>query len=268
MNQNIRVSLGGGAEFARDEKYDEYYLNKKAMCNAIYEYLKLSDKGSFLLVVDARTANYGKSAKERYQEEHEKVSKIMKELGSDAKVLKSTLSSSLIKAYKNTLPVMVLGGDTNVLLNAVTKKRKPLKSGKEVPSIEKIIRKAFKKSFYTGDSAGAMILGEYFYSSGGQKLVKALGILKDTIFVGHYRDRYKYTGRMQNISELLAALPKGSRLKVIAVDCLAYIDVSFNENGQILASPSSSQLVLREDKNLTTVTNPDLDGKLLKDLDK
>ncbi|MFH0952568.1 MAG: Type 1 glutamine amidotransferase-like domain-containing protein [Patescibacteria group bacterium] len=78
-----------------------------------------------------------------------------------------------------------------------------------------------KASYIIGESAGAMVLGEYFRArddKGRCAVVKGLGILKDTIIEPHYSDRKSQKLLAQEMVQ--AAVKYG-----LGIDCLTAIEL-------------------------------------------
>ncbi len=103
------------------------------------------------------------------------------------------------------------GGGNVVLMNKI----------KANPKLLKLVKNA---EVIIGESAGSKVLGEYFRASGSDpksKMVKGLGIIKNTVVEPHYTERQRHELLNRNLQE--------SKLKYgIGVDCVTALELDTN----------------------------------------
>ncbi len=100
-------------------------------------------------------------------------------------------NKSDIKKARNPL-IFISGGSNSINL---------MKKIKSNPELFKLIEKA---SCIIGESAGAKILGEYFRAKGDNdknKMIKGLGIIKDTVIEPHYTQRKRHELLIQDMKQ-------------------------------------------------------------------
>lgn len=99
--------------------------------------------------------------------------------------------------------IFISGGSAHVNL---------VKKVKSNPKLLKLIKNA---SYYIGESAGSMFAGEFFRSGradGPRRMLKGLGILKNTVIIPHYAER--------KAQPVLVRAMKTTKAKIgIGIDC-------------------------------------------------
>ncbi|MBU0613503.1 Type 1 glutamine amidotransferase-like domain-containing protein [Patescibacteria group bacterium] len=128
-----------------------------------------------------------------------------------ASYLNANKSGDIIKARSPL--IFISGGSEHVnLINKI----------KSNPRLLGLIKNA---SFIIGESAGSMVLGKYFRSGGAdgpRRMLKGLGIIKDTVIEPHYTERKRQKRLIQETKE--------TKVKYgIGIDCLTAIEFDISK---------------------------------------
>jgi hypothetical protein len=90
----------------------------------------------------------------------------------------------------------------------------------KITSNPRLLDLIMEADFYIGESAGSAVLGEYRFLDG--KLVKRLGLIKDTVIVPHYTQRHR--------QQVLTDLMQQSGVKYgLGIDSMTAIEFELNE---------------------------------------
>lgn len=96
---------------------------------------------------------------------------------------------------------------------------------KKINSNSRLLSLIKNASCIIGESAGSMVLGKYFRSGGAdgpRRMLKAQGIIKDTIIEPHYTER--------KLREVLIREMKQTKVKYgIGIDCMSAIEFETNK---------------------------------------